>query len=232
MPLLLPGKTRVSYGGNLRYSNAVQIPEMLDSYRFAQYFNQAAINDGQGAVFSDKALQNILDYQAYQNGTYTGTLTDENRNQIMYGTTADSNNRWLMYGGANASTNWFKEMYSDWAPAQEHNVNVSGGTDKVTFLVSGNLLDQKGLIRHGEDKFNRYSLNGKMSIKMAPWATLDYNNRWIRETYSRPAYMTGLFFHNIARRWPTNPVYVLENAASFSRGAGGTIARVGLRRRT
>ena len=50
-----------------------------------------------------------------------------------------------MYGGANASTNWFKEMYSDWAPAQEHNVNVSGGTDKVTFLVSGNLLDQKGL---------------------------------------------------------------------------------------
>ena len=41
------GKTRVSYGGNLRYSNAVQIPEMLDSYRFAQYFNQDAINDGQ-----------------------------------------------------------------------------------------------------------------------------------------------------------------------------------------
>ena len=200
------GKTRVSYGGNLRYSNAVQVPEMLDSYRFAQYFNTAAINDGQGAVFSDKALQNILDYQAYQNGTFKGTLTDENRNQIMYGTVADNNNRWLMYGGANASTNWFAEMYSDWAPAQEHNVNVSGGTEKVTFLVSGNLLDQKGLIRHGEDKFNRYSLNGKMSIKMAPWATLDYNNRWIRENYSRPAYMTGLFFHNIARRWPTNPV--------------------------
>ncbi|MHB9056004.1 MAG: SusC/RagA family TonB-linked outer membrane protein [Paludibacteraceae bacterium] len=201
------GKTKVSYGGNLRYSNAVQIPEMLDAYRFAQYFNQAAINDGQGAIFSDKSLQNILDYQAYHNGTFTGTLTDDNRNQIMYGTTADSNNRWLLYGGANGNTNWFKEMYMDWAPAQEHNVNVSGGTDKYTFLVSGNLLDQRGLIRHGVDKFNRYSLNGKMTIKMAPWATLDYNNRWIRETYSRPSYMTGLFFHNIARRWPTNPVY-------------------------
>lgn len=48
----------------------------------------------------------------------------------MYGTVADNNNRWLMYGGANASTNWFAEMYSDWAPAQEHNVNVSGGTEK------------------------------------------------------------------------------------------------------
>lgn len=35
-------------------------------------------------------------------------------------------------------------------------------------------------------------------------------NKWTREDYSRPQYLEigGLFYHNIARRWPTNPVKV------------------------
>lgn len=201
------GRTNVSYQTNVRFADANQVPKMLDSYRFAQFFNEAARNSGQGAIFGEEALQRILDYQAYQNGTYKGTLTDDNRNAIMYGTTAGSNNRWLMYGGANASTDWFKEMYKNWVPSHEHNLSVSGGTEKITYLVSGNFLDQNGLIRHGKDKFNRYTLNGKISAKISDWVTLNYNNRWVREEYSRPSYMTGLFFHNIARRWPTNPVY-------------------------
>ena len=36
--------------------------------------------------------------------------------------------------------------------------------------------------------------------------TLNYTSKWTREDYDRPTYMTGLFFHNIARRWPTCPV--------------------------
>jgi len=192
------GRTNVSYAGNLRLSSAVQVPKMLDSYKFAQYFNEAAKNNGQGAIFSDAALQNISNYQKWQRGELAGTYA---------GTEVGSGNRWLMYGGASANTDWFKEMYKESTPAQEHNVTVSGGTEKATYLVSGNILGQKGLIRHGEDKFNRYSLNGKLNLKLTDWATLNYNNRWIRESYSRPSYMTGLFFHNIARRWPTNPVF-------------------------
>ena len=200
------GRTSVNYQANVRFSDANQIPEMLDAYRFAQYFNQAAVNSGQGTIFSDKALQNINDYQAYQNGTFTGQFTPENENSIKYGTQPDNNNRWLLYGGANANTDWFKEMYKRYVPSQEHNLNVSGGNETTTFLISGNFLDQNGLIRHGKDEFNRYSLNGKISTKVFDWLTVNYNNRWVREEYSRPSYMTGLFFHNIARRWPTNPV--------------------------
>lgn len=200
------GKPSISYQANIRFSDANQVPKMLDSYRFAQYFNEAARNSGQGAIFSEEALQNILDYQAYQNGTFTGELTDRNRDAVMYGTTAGSNNRWLLYGGANANTDWFAEMYRDWVPSQEHNMSVSGGSDKITYLISGNFLDQNGLIRHGKDNFNRYSINGKISAELADWVTLNYSSRWVREEYSRPSYMTGLFFHNIARRWPTNPV--------------------------
>lgn len=36
------GKARVNYGVNVRFSDAVTVPEMMDSYTFAQYFNRAA----------------------------------------------------------------------------------------------------------------------------------------------------------------------------------------------
>lgn len=98
-------------------------------------------------------------------------------------------------------------MYKDWVPSHEHNLSVSGGSDKITYLVSGNFLDQNGLIAHGKDKFNRYTLNGKINATLSEYVKLNYSSKWIREDYKRPSYMTGLFFHNIARRWPVNPVY-------------------------
>ncbi|WP_353332720.1 SusC/RagA family TonB-linked outer membrane protein [Bacteroides sedimenti] len=185
------GKARVNYSANVRYTDAVQIPEMLDSYRFAQYFNVAAANSGQSPVFSAETMQRIQDYQA---------------GKITAGTTVGSNGLWQNYTGANANTNWFKEMYKDWVPSQEHNVSMNGGTDKVNYFVSGNFLDQNGLIRHGKDEFQRYSVNAKITAKLSEKVEMTYNSKWIREDYSRPTYMTGLFFHNIARRWPTNPV--------------------------
>lgn len=187
-----PGRTSVNYSANVRFVDALAVPKMLDSYRFAQYFNRAAENDGQSPVFDQEKMDRII---AYQRGELTET------------TTAGSNGKWNNYGGANANTDWFKEQYRDWVPSQEHNISVSGGNEKVTYLVSGNFMDQNGLIRHGGDNFKRYTLNARINAKINDYVQLNYSSKWIREEYDRPSYMTGLFFHNIARRWPTCPVY-------------------------
>ena len=186
------GKTNVSYTGNVRFTDALQIPEMMDSYQFAQYFNAAAANAGQSPVFSAEILQRIQDYQA---------------GKISSVSTPNQQNKWNAYSGANANTDWFAEVYKNWVPSQEHNLSVSGGSDKLTYRVSGSFLDQNGLIRHGKDNFKRYTIDAKISAQLASWATLNYTSKWTREDYERPTYMTGLFFHNIARRWPTCPVY-------------------------
>ena len=186
------GKTSVSYSGNVRFTDALQIPEMMDSYQFAQYFNAAAANAGQSPVFSAEVMQRIQDYQA-------GKITTVS--------TPNAQNKWNAYTGANANTDWFAEVYRNWAPSHEHNLSVSGGTEKLTYRVSGSFLDQNGLIRHGSDNFQRYTLDAKISAELAKWITLNYTSKWTREDYDRPTYMTGLFFHNIARRWPTCPVY-------------------------
>lgn len=187
------GRTSVSYLGNLRLSSAIQVPNIMDSYKFAQYFNRASTNDGQSPVFSDEMMSRILAYQ---------------RGELKEGTTANPNTgRWRDYDGANANTDWFKEQYKSSVPAHEHNVSISGGGEKMTYLVSGNFLDQNGLIRHGGDNLKRYSINSRITAKLSDYVDLNYNVKWIRNDYDRPSYMTPLFYHNIARRWPTNPVY-------------------------
>lgn len=189
------GKARVSYNGNVRFSDAVSVPEMMDSYTFAQYFNRAAENAGRSgeAPFSSEQLQKIKDYQE---GKIT-SVTTLNTN----------NNRWNNYGGANANTDWFKEFYNDWVPSQEHNLSISGGNEKIQFSLSGSFMDQNGLLRHGEDNLQRYTMNSTITAQITDWFRVNYSTKWTREDFDRPSYLTGLFFHNIARRWPTCPAY-------------------------
>ena len=187
------GKVNINYSTNVRFTDALQIPKMMDSYQFAQYFNVAAANTGQGAAFDDVIIQRIKDYQA----GILHTVSDDR----------DGDGHWDPYDGANANTDWFKEVYRDWVPSHEHNISVGGGNEKVTYRISGSFMNQNGLIRYGKDKFNRYTIDAKLSAKLTDWVTINYTNKWSREDYERPTYMNGLFFHNIARRWPTCPVY-------------------------
>lgn len=190
------GRTRVNYSGNVRFSTAIQLPQMANSWDFANYFNAASTNGGGSPIFNATALENI---RKYMNGEFTDPTTPE-----YYGTTVDeTTNRFRNYAGAFANTDWFAEFYRKNAPSHEHNLSISGGSEKLTYVVSGNFLDQQGLIRHGSDSFNRYTLNGKLSAELASWARMNFTTKWTREEYARPTYLTGLFFHNITRRWPT-----------------------------
>lgn len=44
------GKTNVSYSGSARFSDAIGVPDIMDSYTFAQYFNRASANKGGGDI--------------------------------------------------------------------------------------------------------------------------------------------------------------------------------------
>ena len=193
------GRASISYNGNMRFSTATQVPEMPNSYDFARYWNDAAANNGEGAPFNEEIMKKIQD-------NLNGTLKEEDKGLTKWSGYA-ANEPWAMYTGSWANTDWFKEMYKSNVPSQEHNVSISGGVKNINYYVSGTWLNQHGLIRHGKDVLNKYNFTTKVNADVTKWLTISYSNKWNREAFSRPSYMTGLFFHNIARRWPTNPVY-------------------------
>ncbi len=79
------GKVKVNYSGDVRFSTATQIPEMVDSYSFATYFNRASVNAGGSNQFDEETLERI---QKFQRGEYTDPTKPE-----YYGTIADPTNK-------------------------------------------------------------------------------------------------------------------------------------------
>lgn len=188
----------VSYSNSFRHSKPVSLPKMMNSRQFAQYWNRAASNNGQGAVFSEEVLELI---DKTMNNSWT---EDEIKAGLPTGTRPSADGLgWRLYGEGHANTNWFKEHYKSSAPSQEHNLSISGGSEKVTYALSGTYLGVTGLIRHGGDDLERYNLNGKVNVKLNDYVNVNFSTKWTRQKFNRPSYLTGLFFHNIARRWPT-----------------------------
>lgn len=186
------GKAKVNYNNNFRFAKPMGLPTMMDSYTFANYYNEAAINAGRSGVFSDEVLERI---QGYQNGTFEPSTVANN-----------NGDRWQYYGGSNGNTDWFKEQYKSSSFSQEHNLSVNGGNENADYYLSANFLDQGGLTRHGGDNFNRYALAAKINLHLNEKVSLNYNSRFVRQYYTKASHLNDLFYHNVARRWPTVPV--------------------------
>ena len=186
--------TQVNYTGNVRISNPIKVPQMVDSYTYALMINDAFINAGGGAQFGQGQLDKILQYQ---------------RGELPYGIekVADQND-WTWGQRSFGNTDWYDTYLKKATVSQEHNVSVSGGTDKVNFYFSGNYLDQTGLFNYADEQFQRLSINGKVGVNFNKYVQLVWNSRLVNTENDKPTAMNDLFFHNLGRRSPLMPLYM------------------------
>lgn len=90
-----------------------------------------------------------------------------------------------------ANTDWMKELYKDNNTSMEHSLSVSGGTDKVSFLISGRYYHQDGIFRYNSDNFNKYNLRFKGSVKVNNWLTINSNSDFSNYNYKYPLTSVG-----------------------------------------
>lgn len=192
------GKPSVNYNNSFRVSSPINMPKMMDSYTFANYYNAASHNNGDGDVFGEDIVQKMLDYQA---GTDKAGLF------------ASSNGQWGKpdfdpFTTAYANTDWYKEIYKGSVFSQEHNVSINGGSEKITYYASFNYLNQNGLLRHGKDGLKRYNGTAKINTTLTNWLKFNYSMRFSRTDNYRPTNFNGNTYNNIGRQtWPNLPVY-------------------------
>ena len=191
-----PGRTSVNYNNSLRSNAPTLMPKMMDSYSFANYMNQAAVNGNGAPHFSEEHLKRILDYQ---NGIITATTIVSPNNEKYW---AEG------YAYGNDNVDWFDAMYRDRAFANEHNLSLNGGTEKTTYYVSGNFMKQQGLMEFNTDHYDRYAVSAKVNSNLSDYFSVGYSARLVREDYDRPAALTDNFYDDLGRQgWPTLPLY-------------------------
>ncbi len=186
------GRPVINYNNSFRFNTPVHMPEMMNSWEFVNYFDDANFNGSNNHWYPDISyMQKVKDY-------YDGKLDP---NDVMWSKDGTGRNgaKWN-YDWSNGNHDWMKEYYKDWSPSQEHNVSISGGDEKWTYYVSGNMLDQEGFMRYGTDEFNRYNITAKISAQLTEYLKADYSNRYARTEFGRPSSWNDGFYDNILRR--------------------------------
>jgi len=117
--------------------------------------------------------------------TYTG-YTDEDmaelyarRNDV----TEDPSRPWIVIKNVNGRNiynyygnyDWWNTFMNSHQFSQSHSVNVSGGTDKIKFMLSGNFYTKDGLMKINTDKFTSYNFRTKVEAQISPFIKV-YNN--------------------------------------------------------
>ena len=198
------GKANINYNNNFRFNSPLNMPHMADSYSFALAINDQLSNGNTAPMYSEKKLQQILDYQQGKSTQYMwerngrwNSFDDPERTGIM----------------PTANTDWLHELFGG-SFTQEHSISVNGGSEKMQYYLSANYLDQGGLLEYGDDGNKRYSLTAKINADLAKWLKVGYSIRFNRTDFDAPSFAndgaggvhSNVFYFDVCRYWPVIPL--------------------------
>ena len=94
-----------------------------------------------------------------------------------------------------------KEMYQKWTPQQSHNLQLTGGSEKISFVLSGGYQYQEGILKIKPDILNKYNLSLSVNAKPAKWVDVDARLNMRQMDYDYPYSYQDPFYY--MWRWGT-----------------------------
>ena len=156
------GRANVSYSTNMALSRPVQVPKLVDAMTFAHVANDAAKNIGSAPWYNADALDRLAK-----------NIANPGSAPVMFGRADGLTwNIGSMGLGAAANTDWYDILYKDYSSRQKHDLNISGSTEKMDYYLSTGWYGEQGLLRHGNESYNRYNFDGKINAQATSWAKL------------------------------------------------------------
>ena len=85
------------------------------------------------------------------------------------------------------NTDWWDELYKT-SFSQIYNASISGGNEKTTYYASLGMNDQGGILKAGDDQYQKYNANINVSTQVAKWLNVSAK---IAHTYTNELHPTG-----------------------------------------
>lgn len=110
-----------------------------------------------------------------------------------------------------ANFDWYNYLYDDSRPTWDHNINISGGTKSIKYMMSGRFNQQKGINRIDPDKFKSYNFRVKISADITPRLTVANNTKFFSSEYRYGGFESESdnfrrpTLHALASMVPVNP---------------------------
>jgi TonB-linked SusC/RagA family outer membrane protein len=105
------------------------------------------------------------------------------------------------------NTDWRSLVLDDWGFQQRHNLNLSGGTEKVKYFVSAGYLDQGSNYSADVLSFQQFNLRSNLNAQVTDNLSLGLNLGVRRRVNETPAYSAFDIFRELSRALPTDLAY-------------------------
>lgn len=106
---------------------------------------------------------------------------------------------------------WWNLTFTKWQPYQNHNINISGGTDKVQYMINGNAKMMDGILRLNTDKYKSYGLRTKVAAQLYPWLKVSQNLNFYNMNYAYWGRQGGANANFVAINVHASPAYAPWN---------------------
>lgn len=160
-------KPRVSFSSSVGVQMPSRVPEFANSYEWASEFNKAQRHDG---VADNMLAFTEDDLEKFR--THSSPLT-------------------------HPDVNWTEMMIRNAAVQSQHNLNISGGTDRVKYFASLGVFSQEGLFKVFKNrndkgfKYNRYNYRVNLDIDVTRTTAAKINLGGYLNNRREPNYNNG-----------------------------------------
>jgi len=159
------GKDKIELIANTSVSQISKRIKVLDAYHYA--------------LFQNEAYQNNITYNGAAPGTapFSGTTVNDLVTGLPVRNPAPEDFltglQGTGYPDGFTGTNWQDEIFRT-GLTKDYTLRISGGSDKGSYAISGNVLDQQGTIKGSG--YTRYGLQANINRKLYKWLEFGTNN--------------------------------------------------------
>ena len=103
--------------------------------------------------------------------------------------------------------NWKELMFKKYGFQQRHNLNISGGNQKIKYFASAGFLNQGSNYTEDVLNYNQYNLRTNLNAYVNDYLTLQLNLAGRRRLNEAPGYSAYDIFRELSRALPNNLAY-------------------------
>jgi hypothetical protein len=118
--------------------------------------------------------------------------------------------------GSRRETNWNDLIFAKSSPEHNHNITVSGGSDKVQYFISFGYLYQEGFFKSGDLNYSKYNLNSNISAEIVKGLKLSLNINGMTDRQNNPWCSSTDIIRNYWRQGALFPAYADEEGTMLN----------------
>lgn len=172
------GKMNINYSNNFSWAGLTVSTDFMTSGYDAARLNDEAFMRHTGNSYTGYTADDYAELLKRKTDPSLPSVVIQHRN---------GKDQYVYYG----NTDWWNEMYRKNQAGMEHNLNFSGGNEKIDYYISGRLYEKGGLMKLNQDQFDAYNVRSRINAQVTPWLKVSSNSQLNYQNYTFPGWATN-----------------------------------------